>query len=133
MHHICGISPSSAAGILICPTGLVLVVVDRQLTALELNTGRIAAGWPLQLPEGSLPSGRGYHADGQYYLPLNVSGEGEVATIQLDPPAVLHRSRWPGGAIPGNLICHRGQLVSQDVDRFESFRQLEPLGCDAGL
>ena len=113
--------------------GVALVVGDRQLTAIELNTGSVAAGWPLQLPEGSLPSGRGYHADGQYYLPLNVSGQGEVATIQLDPPAILHRSKWPGGAIPGNLISHRGQIVSQNVDWLESFPQLEPLECDAGL
>jgi outer membrane protein assembly factor BamB len=107
--------------------GVALVVGDRQLTAIELNTGSVAAGWPLPLPEGSLPSGRGYQADGQYYLPLNVSGEGEVATIQLDPPAILHRSQWPGGAIPGNLICHRGQILSQNVDWLESFHQAKPL------
>ncbi len=101
--------------------GVALVVADRQLTAIELDTGRVAEGWPLQLPEGSLPSGRGYHADGQYYLPLNVSGQGELATIQLDPPAILHRAQWPGGAIPGNLICHQGQIVSQNVDWLESF------------
>jgi tetratricopeptide (TPR) repeat protein len=100
-----------------------LVVGDRQLIALELDTGGVAAGWPLPLPEGSLPSGRGYHADGRYYLPLNVLGQGEVATIQLDPPAILHRAQWPGGAIPGNLIFHRGQLVSQNVDWLESFPQ----------
>jgi hypothetical protein len=92
----------------------------------------VAAGWPLPLPEGSLPSGRGYHADGQYYLPLNVLGEGEVATIQLDPPARLRRSPWPGGTIPGNLIGHRGQIVSQNVDWLESFYSVEPLGWDAG-
>jgi hypothetical protein len=110
-----------------------LVVGDRQLTAIELNTGSVAAGWPLPLPVGSLPSGRGYHADGQYYLPLNVSGEGEVAAIQLDPPAIVHRSRWLRGAIPGNLICHRGQVVSQNVDWLESFPQREPPECDADL
>jgi hypothetical protein len=75
------------------------------------------------LPEGSLPSGRGYHADGRYYLPLNVSGQGEVATIQLDPPTILHRAQWPGGVIPGNLICHQGRIVSQNVDWLESFPQ----------
>jgi hypothetical protein len=98
-----------------------LLVGDRQLTAIELDTGSVAAGWPLPLPEGGLPSGRGYHVDGRYYLPLNVLGEGEVATIQLDPPTILDRSRWPGSAIPGNLISHRGQIVSQNVDWLESF------------
>lgn len=101
--------------------GVAVVVGDRQLTAIELDTGKVAAGWPLPLPEGSLPSGRGYHADGRYFLPLNVLGQGEVATIQLDPPAILHRSRWPGGAIPGNLISHRGQIVSQNVDWLDAF------------
>jgi outer membrane protein assembly factor BamB len=60
--------------------GVTVVVGSSQLTAIELDTGKVAAGWPLQLPDGSLPSGRGYHADGQYFLPLNVSGQGEVAT-----------------------------------------------------
>lgn len=113
--------------------GVALVVGDRQLTAIELNTGSVAAGWPLPLPEGSLPSGRGYLADGQYYLPLNVGGEGEVATIQLDPPAILHRSGWPNGEIPGNLLSHRGRIVSQNVDWLESFPQREPPECDADL
>ncbi len=100
--------------------GVALVVGDRQLTSIELDTGKVAAGWPLQLPRGSLPSGRGYHADGRYYLPLNVLGEGEVATIQLDRHAIIHRSQWPSGAIPGNLISHRRQIVSQNVDWLES-------------
>ncbi len=113
--------------------GVAVVVDNRQLTAIELDTGKVAAGWPLPLPEGSLPSGRGYYADGQYHLPLNVLGEGEVATIQLDPPAIIHRSRWRPGAIPGNLICHRGKIVSQNVDWLESFDQVEPLVGDAGL
>ena len=112
--------------------GLAIVVGDRQLTAIELKTGKVAAGWPLPLPEGSLPSGRGYHADGQYYLPLNVNGEGEVAAIQFEPPAIVHRSQCPGGTIPGNLICHQGQVLSQNVDRLESFHQSQPLGQDAG-
>jgi hypothetical protein len=107
--------------------GVAVVVGSSQLTAIELETGKVGAGWPLQLPEGSLPSGRGYHADGRYYLPLNVRGEGEVATIQLDPPAILQRSRWPGGAIPGNLIWYRGQVVSQNVDWLNAFHQAEPL------
>jgi outer membrane protein assembly factor BamB len=112
---------------------LALVVGDRQLTAIELNTGKIAAGWPLPLPEGALPSGRGYHADGRYYLPLNVSGQGEVATIQLDPPAILDRAQWPGGAIPGNLICHQGQILSQNIDWLESIPQQESPESDADL
>jgi outer membrane protein assembly factor BamB len=117
---------------LACVERGVAVVVGRwQLTAIELNTGRVAAGWPLQLPEGSLPSGRGYHADGKYYLPLNALGEGEVAAIQLDPPAIIHRSPWLRGAIPGNLICHRGQVVSQNVDWLDSFHQVQPLGRDS--
>ena len=106
--------------------GVALVVDNRQLTAIELDTGKVAPGWPLPLPEGGLPSGRGYYADGQYHLPLNVLGEGEVATIRLDPPAIIHRSQWLPGAIPGNLICHQGRIVSQNVDWLESFHQAEP-------
>jgi len=104
-----------------------LLVGDRQLTAIELDTGSVAAGWPLPLPEGGLPSGRGYRIDGRYYLPLNVSGQGEVATIQLDPPAILRRSPWPGGTIPGNLICYREQILSQNVDWLDALHHAEPL------
>ncbi len=119
---------------LACVDRDVAVVVDnRQLTGIELDTGKVAAGWPLPLPEDGLPSGRGFCADGQYHLPLNVLGEGQVATIQLDPPAIIHRSRWLPGAIPGNLICHRGQIVSQNVDWLESFHQAQPPDGDAGL
>ena len=53
-----------------------IVVGDRQLTAIELTTGKVAAGWPLPLPEGSLPSGRGYYADGQYSLALECQWRG---------------------------------------------------------
>ena len=112
--------------------GVAVVVGNRQLTAVTLDTGKFAAGWPLKLPDNSLPSGRGYFDGGHYHLPLNVAGEGELAAIQLDPPAIVHRSQWLRGAIPGNLICHRGQVLSQNVDWLESFHQVEPLGWDAG-
>ena len=55
-----------------------------------------------------------------------------MAAIQFEPPAIVHRSQCPGGTIPGNLICHRGQVLSQNVDRLESFHQSQPLGQDAG-
>jgi len=29
------------------------------------------------------------------------------------------------------LICHRGQVLSQNVDWLDSFNQVEPLGWDA--
>ncbi|QDU92398.1 outer membrane protein assembly factor BamB family protein [Lignipirellula cremea] len=107
--------------------GLAIAVGSRQLTAIELKTGKVAADWPLKLPLGSLPSGRGYCADGHYYLPLNVNGEGEVAAIQLDPPAIVHRSQFPSGTIPGNLIFHREQVLSQNVEWLESYYQSQPL------
>lgn len=102
---------------------LAIVVGPRQLTAIELKTGKVAAGWPLPLPQGSLPSGRGYASDGKYYLPLNVNGKGEVVAIQFDPPAIVHRSKWSDGTVPGNLISHQGKVLSQSVDWLEAFHQ----------
>ena len=96
--------------------GVAVVVGNRQLTAVELDTGKFAAGWPLKLPEGSLPSGRGYYAGGHYYLPLNVSGAGRTGGDPARPardrpplPVASWRDSWqldlPSGA---GLVAKRG-------------------------
>ena len=57
--HRWSLDRGNAAFLACVDRGVALVVGDRQLTAIELNTGRVAAGWPLQLPGGSLSDGRG--------------------------------------------------------------------------
>ena len=111
--------------------GLAVAVGSRHLTAIELKTGKVAAGWPLQLPQRSLPSGRGYASGGKFNLPLNVNGKGEVVAIQIDPPAIKHRSQWSDGTVPGNLISHQRKVLSQSVDWLESFHLSQPLEPEA--
>ncbi|NIP85485.1 MAG: PQQ-binding-like beta-propeller repeat protein, partial [Planctomycetales bacterium] len=106
---------------------LVVTVGTEKLTAIDLRTGKVAPGWPLALPQDSIPSGRGYHSDSHYYLPLNLAGVGEVVKVRLDKPGIVERSQSRDGTIPGNLISHRGQIVSQNTDRMQVYYQAEPL------
>ena len=92
--------------------GLVIVVGRGSLWALNLADGKPA--WPSQrvpLPPGSVPSGRGYLADGQYYLPLSTA---EVAVIDVAQGHLIARSQSPDGIVPGNLVQYGDSIFSQD-------------------
>ena len=105
--------------------GNVVLVGKRQLTALKLADGKPAwKGESLDLPDGAMPSGRGFASGNDYYLPLTTA---EVAQIDLDHGKITARAKSHHGAIPGNLICCRGQVISEGIDYLESFFQLKPL------
>ncbi|MGB6043372.1 MAG: PQQ-binding-like beta-propeller repeat protein [Pirellulales bacterium] len=104
----------------------VLVGKDR-LTGIDLATGKVAKGWPMDLPEKCTPSGRGYYHDGNYYLPLNHAGIGQIAQIRIDAPSILQRLTSRDGTIPGNLISYGDDIISQNVDRLQVYYQIEPL------
>ncbi len=105
--------------------GNVILVGKHQLTAVKLADGKPAwNGNSLELPEGVMPSGRGFQSDNDYYLPLTSA---EVAKIDLQIGKFTAWAKSHKGAIPGNLICCHGQVVSQGVDYLESFFQLKPL------
>ncbi|QDU98859.1 hypothetical protein [Lignipirellula cremea] len=67
----CSLDRGNLAFLACVDCGLAIAVGSRQLTAIELTMGKVAAGWPLKLPVDSLPSERGYFGEGHYYLPLN--------------------------------------------------------------
>ncbi|MDH3718632.1 MAG: PQQ-binding-like beta-propeller repeat protein, partial [Planctomycetota bacterium] len=104
---------------------IAVIVGKDTLTAINMVTGK--RDWPLNLPQDSIPSGRGYYSDGHYYLPLNLAGNGEVAKIRLDKPAIVQRVQSRDGTIPGNLVCYGGQIISQNIDRLQVYYQVEPL------
>lgn len=104
--------------------GKVLVVDNRDLRALNLADGQPAWKTPLTLPSGSLPSGRGFFDGQRYFLPLTSA---EVAAVDVATGQIVGRSRSRSGAVPGNLICYRGAVISQGIDRLECFYQLEDL------
>ncbi|MCC7084341.1 MAG: PQQ-binding-like beta-propeller repeat protein [Pirellulales bacterium] len=104
--------------------GKVIVVGKRGVTALRLADGQPAWQQPVALPDRALPSGRGYLSGNEYYLPLTTA---EVVKIDLVKERITQRAKSRHGSIPGNLICYRGEVISQGVDYLESFYQLEPL------
>jgi outer membrane protein assembly factor BamB len=105
--------------------GKALVVDNRDLRALKLADGEPA--WDeasVPLPSGSVPSGRGFFDGQRYYLPLTSA---EVAAIEVETGKIVARSRSRTGAVPGNLICYQGAVISQGVDQLECFYQLDDL------
>ncbi|HUT11496.1 MAG TPA: PQQ-binding-like beta-propeller repeat protein [Thermoguttaceae bacterium] len=79
-------------------------------------------GRPVVLPDGSVPSGRGFLAGDEYYLPLSSA---EIVAIDLRAGKIVHTSKSRDGKIPGNLICYKGCIISQGFDGVEAFYQTD--------
>ena len=109
-----------------CVAGDKVFVVGRNsVRALTLDEGEAAWSEPvLPLPVGSMPSGRGFFNGQRYHLPLTTA---EVAVIDVATGRIVARSKSRSGTIPGNLICHRGAVISQNVDVIERFDQRDDL------
>jgi hypothetical protein len=106
--------------------GRVVLVGREKVSALKLSSGEPA--WSgIELPAGSLPSGRGYYNGKDYYLPLTTA---EVAKIDLTEAQIVERARSRSGIVPGNLICFRDAIISQGADYLDAYYQLEPLKRD---
>ncbi len=104
------------------PDEKVLLVGKGEVQAMKLSDASPA--WTLTLPDGALPSGRGFMTAGNYFLPLST---GEVARIDVATGKITGRAKSRKGCIPGNLICYKGQIISQGVDYLYTFYQLDPL------
>jgi outer membrane protein assembly factor BamB/tetratricopeptide (TPR) repeat protein len=74
------------------------------------------------LPEGSMPTGRGFSAADRYFLPLSSA---EVLTIDVAAGKAVQVSKSRKGNVPGNLVCYKGKVISQGVDGLEVFAQLD--------
>ena len=110
--------------------GRAILIGADKVDAFDMQTGKVVRtekSWPLDLPEGSMPSGRGYLTGDRYYLPLRTESGGEVVEIDLNKAKIVARSKSGDGTVPGNLICHREQVISQNSDWLQSFFQFEPL------
>lgn len=85
-----------------------------------------------RLRDGVHPSGRGFLSEQAYYLPTT---SGEVLTVDLNDGQVATAARAMAAASGsraervslGNLICHRGSVVSHSVEYLECFDQLKAL------
>ena len=74
--------------------------------------------WSVKLPEGSMPSGRGFYSGHSYFLPLSTA---EVIEVDLADGRIISRARSRTGEVPGNLICHHGEIISQDRTMWKRF------------
>jgi outer membrane protein assembly factor BamB len=105
--------------------GNVLLVGAQSVEALRLSDG--APAWEQekrQLPAGSLPVGQGYLSDGHYFLPLS---SGQVADIDMAGGKLTTFSPAGTNVELGNLICHRGSVLSQSALVLDKFEQLDVL------
>ena len=99
--------------------GQVVVVGRRGVESLALADGANSWEKPLAFTGGG-PSGRGILAEGRLHLPLDTP---EVIEINLADGTVAGRSAARGGAVVGNLVAYRGEVVSQGVDSLDVFHQ----------
>ncbi|MBU4272850.1 MAG: PQQ-binding-like beta-propeller repeat protein, partial [Planctomycetes bacterium] len=108
-----------------------VVLVGRDaVRALRLKDGEPAwGGRVVSLPEGSTPSGRGFLSGDQYFLPL---GSAEVAAIDLAAGRIDNISKSRNGTIPGNLVCHKGIIVSQGIQGVDAYFQLDLASAEVG-
>lgn len=107
----------------------VLVVGNKHLTALDLDTGKPV--WPREkwdLPQGAQPSGRGFFSDGRYYLPLSSA---VVLAIDMQTGVEIDRAVARDGEVLGNLICHRGAVLSQSGRFLDCFDQIDVLRAES--
>ena len=105
--------------------GKVVVATRKGLTALNLDNGEPAWKTPLaECPTNSQPSGHGFSDGELYYLPLTGS---KLMIVRLATGNVEQVVRSRHGRTLGNLVCHKGKIVSQRADSIESYHQLEAL------
>lgn len=103
--------------------GRVIVVRRDGVDALSLADGRRAWDKPVELGTGS-PSGCGVVTPTRLFLPTDAP---EVVEIALADGRIAGRSPARGGVVPGNLVAHRGEIISQGVDSLDVFHQAAPL------
>lgn len=100
-----------------------LVVGRRGVEAVDIKTAERL--WSTSLDDdGAAISGRALLAADQMFVPLDTP---EVVEIDLVTGRVVGRSAGRGGAVPGNLVAYRGEVLSQGVDSFDVFHQTAPL------
>ncbi len=113
--------------------GHVLLVGATKLRSLDLQDGRERwAPHGVKLPEGVNPTGRGFLSDHIYYLPTSAGevlgirvADGETASVAR-PMSSVRGARAERSPL-GNLICHRGSVLSHSVEQLECFDQLDSL------
>ncbi len=108
----------------------VVLVGSHHARALKVLDGK--AAWPqpdvrlgvVSLGEGAAASGRGFRAGGYYYLPVGKAG---VAVLDVQSGRLERIAKSREGNMPGNLIRHKGKVISQGLDGLKSYYELGTL------
>jgi outer membrane protein assembly factor BamB len=101
-------------------------VIVISLTALEarsLTTGRPIWKLPYDVI-GGRPSGRGILTDRSLLQPLDSA---EVVEVSLADGQIAGRCQARGGAVPGNLVAYRGEIISCSAETIDVFHQIDAL------
>lgn len=109
---------------LACVRGETAVLVGRaQARGIRLADGKPA--WPdvdLAGATAAVPTGRGFRSGDFYHVPLSSA---EVLKLNIERGRIESRARSRQGVVPGNLICYRGNVISQTLDSIDCFYQLD--------
>ncbi|MBN2292243.1 MAG: PQQ-binding-like beta-propeller repeat protein [Pirellulales bacterium] len=103
----------------------IVLVGSHHARALKMSDGK--AAWKqsdVHLGDGASTSGRGFLAGGYYYLPVGKAG---VAVLDVQNGRVERLAKSREGNMPGNLICHKGKVLSQGLDGLKSYYELGTL------
>jgi len=103
--------------------GKVVIVGKTYVKAFNLANGKEA--W--LLPNIGIPSGQGTASDNVYYLPLRsgMDKEPEVCAINIETGKVVAHTKSRKKEVPGNLVFHEGEVVSQTLTAITSYPQLQ--------
>ena len=104
-------------------SGRAIVVGKKSVRALDVDAGGKVA-WTLAT---GIPSGLGTSSDNQFYLPLREAGAGkepEVCVIDVPRGEIVSHTKSRKKALPGNLIFHDGEMVSQTSTAIAVYPQL---------
>ncbi|MCG8451257.1 MAG: PQQ-like beta-propeller repeat protein [Pirellulales bacterium] len=108
---------------------IVLVVGQEGFSALRLEDGKPA--WKhssLGFPQQSYPTGQGFLSQGKYHLPLS---NAEVIAVDVGAGEIVGKAVGREGRPLGNLICHRGTVVSQNGSFLDRFGQIDVLRAES--
>lgn len=104
-------------------SGKAIVVGKKTVRALDVEgSGKVT--WTLAT---GIPSGLGTSSDNQFYLPLREAGSGkepEVCVIDVPRGEILAHTKSRKKALPGNLVFHDGEMVSQTSTAIAVYPQL---------
>jgi outer membrane protein assembly factor BamB len=101
----------------------VVIVEMSHVVAYSLSSGKKV--WTHELGDGARPSGRGALTADVLFLPLS---SGELRAVQLADGKTASQTFVPSGQHPlGNLLLHRGRLLSLTPHGLTSYRQQSAL------